>query len=208
MIAAVTFMAHTSNAQENSTDFRDQFQFGLKAGINYSNVYKATGEEFEADAKFGFVAGLFVMVPIGEKLGIQPEILFSQKGFKATGIILENTYELTRTTNYIDVPLLFSFKPSEVVSLLAGPQFSYLLNKKDVFENATSSAEQEEEFENENIRKSTLCFVGGLDFNLNHLVLGARVGWDLMKNNVDEAATTPRYKNFWYQITAGYRFYD
>ncbi len=190
------------------TDSREQFVAGLKIGTNYSNVYDAEGEEFDADPKFGWVTGAFFSIPVGAYLGVQPEILFSQKGFNATGRLLGETYEFTRTTNYIDVPIYFALKPSSSVSILAGPQYSYLIKQRDVFTNNGSSLVQEEEFENDNIRKNIFCFSGGLDINVNHIVLGTRVGWDITRNNGDGTSATPRYKNVWYQATLGYRFYN
>lgn len=194
-------------AQENVTDSREKITVGLKTGLNYSNVYDSEGEEFDADPKFGYVASVFLAVPIGKMIGIQPEVSFSQKGFQASGNILGGHYELTRTTSYLDIPVFFLIKPSEFFTVLAGPQFSYLIKQKDVFSNATSTVEQEQEFENDNIRKNTLCFVGGADINIKHIVLSARVGWDLFNNNGDGTSTTPRYKNVWAQATIGYRFY-
>ena len=196
-----------ATAQENTTDFRDRLTFGLKVGANYSNVYDAQGESFHAGPKVGLATGAFLAIPIGKYLGIQPEVLFSQKGFKATGMIFDNTYSLTRTTSYIDVPLLFAFKPSEFLTLLAGPQYSYLVNRRDVFSNGTTSIAQEQEFENENLRKNTLCFVGGVDLTLKHFVFGARAGIDFQDNHGNRNSTTPRYKNVWIQGTIGYRFY-
>ncbi len=206
MIVAAVFIINYSSAQQNNTDFRDKIQFGLKVGANYSNVYDSKGDEFNADSKFGLATGAFLAIPITKYIGIQPEILYSQKGFKATGVILGRTYDFTRTTNYIDVPLLLSVKPSELVTLLAGPQFSYLLKQKDVFSNSSTTIDQQQEFENDNIRRNILCFLGGIDFNLNNIVLGARVGWDISNNNGDGTSTTPRYKNVWYQATLGLRF--
>lgn len=147
-------------------------------------------------------------IPIGMYMGVQPEILFSQKGFQATGNILGSPYEFTRTTNYIDIPLLFAIKPSRNLTILAGPQYSYLLKQKDVFANGVTTIEQEQEFANDDIRKNTLCFLGGIDVNLDNLVVGARIGWDILNNNGDGSSTTPRYKNIWYQATIGYRFYN
>lgn len=206
MIVAVTLIAFNCKAQESTTDKREMLQFGVKAGLNYSNVYDTQGEAFVADPKIGIAGGGFLSIPIGKYLGVQPEILFSQKGFSATGRILGNTYQFTRTTSYLDIPLLFSFKPSEFISLLAGPQYSYLLKQKDVFGNGTTSIEQEMEFANDNIRKNTLCVTGGFDINIKHLVFGARAGWDFMNNNGDGTSGTPLYKNVWYQATIGYRF--
>lgn len=207
IIALFVSMTSISIAQENETDNREKFQIGLKAGLNYSNVYDAQGEKFDADPKFGLAAGMFIAIPIGKYLGIQPELLISQKGFKAKGMILGGSYDFTRTTTYLDIPLQFAFKPSEFITLLAGPQYSYLLNQRDVFANATTSIAQEQEFKNDNIRKNIFGVVGGLDINLRHITIGARVGWDVMNNNGDGTSTTPRYKNVWYQATLGYKLY-
>jgi hypothetical protein len=201
MAMAMFSIAYSTTAQE-------QLAFGLKVGTNYSNVYDSEGEEFDANAKFGLAAGAFLSIPLGKFLGIQPEVLFSQKGFKATGRMLGSTYDLKRTTHYIDVPLLVAIKPVKAITLLAGPQFSYLLKQKDTFSNGTTNFQQEQEFKNDNIRKNTLCFVGGLDFNLEHTVISARAGWDLSNNNGDGTSSTPRYKNAWVQATVGYRFYN
>lgn len=195
-----------SKAQDANTDMRDKISFGAKAGVNLSNVYDSKGEEFDADAKLGLAVGAFVSIPIGTYLGIQPEILYSQKGFKASGSILGADYNFTRTTNYLDIPILVTLKPSEFFSIVAGPQYSYLLSRKDVFTGGGITIDQEQEFENDNIRKNTFCFTGGVDVNVSHVVVGARVGWDLLTNNGDGTSTTPRYKNAWYQLTVGFRF--
>ena len=200
-------MASIGIAQDNETDNREKFQVGLKAGLNYSNVYDESGDEFHADAKFGFAGGAIMAVPFGKYLGIQPEILISQKGFRATGRMLGDTYTFTRTTTYLDIPLQFAFKPSEFITLVAGPQFSYLLSKRDVWSSTTNSYAQEQEFKNDNIRKNIFGFVGGMDINLRHIILGGRVGWDIQNNNADGTSTTPRYKNVWFQGTVGYNIY-
>jgi len=211
VIIAALFAATASigNAQEssNETDHREKFVFGLKAGINRSNVYDESGEEFRADAKFGMVGGLYMAIPFGKYLGIQPEVLISQKGFQGEGIILGSSYSFTRTTTYLDIPLQVAFKPSEFITFVAGPQFSYLLNQRDVFANAVTTIEQEQEFENDDIRKNIFGVVGGIDINLRHITLGARAGWDVQNNNADGTSTTPRYKNVWLQGTVGFSFY-
>lgn len=195
-------------AQDNETDFREKFTFGLKAGANYSNVYDSQGEEFQADAKFGLAGGIFIAIPIGKYFGIQPEVLISQKGFRASGLLLGSRYDFTRTTTYLDIPLQFAIKPSEFFTIVLGPQYSYLFNRKDEFTSSASSYSQEQEFKNDNIRKNMFGVVGGLDINLKHIVLGARAGWDVQQNNGDGTSGTPRYKNVWYQGTIGYRFYS
>lgn len=197
-------MANYVVAQDG--DSRSQFQVGIKAGANYANVYDSEGEDFRADGKLGFAGGVFVSIPIGNLFGIQPEILFSQKGFKAEGTLLGTNYGLTRTTSFIDVPLYLAVKPLPAVTILAGPQFSYLMKRKDEFNTAIGTAEQIEEFKNDNIRKNILGAALGVDINVSQLVVGARAGWDLSTNNGDGTSQTPRYKNAWVQATIGFRF--
>lgn len=206
MIIAIIFCApQSSSAQKLNADYRDVIQMGVKLGTNYSNVYDIREEDFHTDPKFGFVTGVFVAIPLGKFIGFQPEILFSQKGFQGTGKFTGTDYDFTRTTLFADIPLLFSFKPSRYLNLVAGPQYSYLISQKDVFKDAALNIHQEEEFEKDDPHLSNLCFLGGVDLDLGHFVIGTRMGWDFFSNISDMTTTTPRYKNIWYQVTLGYR---
>jgi hypothetical protein len=211
-VFAAIAMFSAAKAQENvsasgsSTDTRDNFILGAKLGANYSNVYDSEGEDFVADAKLGFVAGGFVTLPITKLFAIQPEILYSQKGFKGSGTLLGSSYSYERTTDYLDVPIFLAIRPIEYLSIMAGPQFSYLLSEKNEFTSAVANETQEEAFNNDNIRKNTFSVIGGVDVNIDKLVIGARAGWDLKENRGDGTSETPRYKNYWYQLTLGYKF--
>ena len=198
IIAMVILMVTNSKAQSLS--------YGVKVGTNYSNVYDSEGENFVADSKFGLVAGGFVSFTLLGIVGVQPEVLFSQKGFKSSGTYLGSTYEMTRTTNHIDVPIMLAVKPIPMITLLFGPQFSYLLSQKDDFTGGTISTSQEDDFNNDNLRKNTFGLLGGADLTVSHLVIGVRAAWDVSNNNGDGTSTTPRYKNMLYQATVGYKF--
>jgi len=206
VFAFATFMFGSMFAQKSSADFREKLSFGVKAGVNLSNVYDSQGEQFNADSKLGLAAGVFVALPLGKYFGIQPEILFSQKGYKGSGSLLGSDYSFSYTSNYIDVPLLLAFKPISLITIVAGPQYSFLIKDNYTFNSALINIDQENVFENDNIRKNTLSFLGGIDFNLNRIVIGTRVGWDLQANKGDGTSETPRYKNIWYQATIGFRF--
>jgi len=188
-------------------DVREKIQLGIKFGANFSNVFDEEGQEFIADSKFGLAGGLFLRIPLGTYVGFQPEIMFSQKGFTATGKMFSTNYSLTRTSNFIDVPLLLAIKPFSFLTIVAGPQYSYLIKQTNTFESGGSTVLQEKEFENDNIRKNILCITTGVDMNIEHFVVGARAGWDFQNNNGNGISETPRYKNAWYQLTVGYRIY-
>ena len=205
MLAFVTVSLTKVNAQ-SSTDTRENLSFGLKLGTNYSNVYDSDDDDLVADGKFGFAAGAFVSIPFNKFVGIQPEVMFSQKGFKSSGSFLGSNYEVTRTSNFIDVPVLLAVKPVEEVTILFGPQFSYLMSQKDKFKGGGINTSQQEDFENDDLTRNIFGLTGGADINVDNFVLGLRAGWDLKRNDGDGDSTTPRYKNVYYQATVGYRF--
>jgi hypothetical protein len=201
LAAIISIVVNCLSAQE-----RDQLHFGLKVGANYSNVYDIKGQDFTADNKFGLAAGLFVSIPLGEILGVRPEVLFSQKGYESNGSVLGVGYKITHTANFIDVPILLELKPADFITIVAGPQYSYLISQKNTFSSSLFSGQQQQNFDNTNIRKNILCFIGGIDLNVKPLVIGLRAGWDILHNNGDGTSTSPRYKNVWYQATLGFRF--
>jgi len=188
-------------------DSREYIALGFKAGLNVSDMYDCNREDFESKAKTGFAAGLFVALPIGKYLGIQPEVVYSQRGFRGSGAFQMHEYDLDRTLSYLDFPLLAALKPTEGISILFGPQYSFLINQHDSFSNSNLTSDEEEIFKTDNIKKHAFCLTGGLDFNLQNIVLGLRTGWDLTNNKTDRASETPCYKNIWLQGTVGFRVY-
>lgn len=206
--AILISIASIGYAQENidETDFRETLRFGIKVGMNYANVYNESGDKFVADPKYGFVGGVQIAIPISKYLGLQPEVLYSQKGFNAKGSLLGSEYSFRRTTSYLDIPIQLALKPSEFLSILGGFQYSYLLKQKDEFTSTSTSFIQEQEFKQDNIRKNIFGFVGGVDLNLKQFTIGARLGWDLSKNNGDGSSSNIQYKNKWTQATIAYCF--
>lgn len=217
MIAAALFAATTMSAQQTTTmitptptdDHRDEFGFGIKGGINVSNVYDEEGEDFVADNRVGFYGGVFVSVPLGTYIGLQPEILYSQKGFKGKGSFFGNSYDFERTSDYLDIPLQLQIKPIKELTFLVGPQFSYLMNTKDEFRagGVEFTQEEEEELSTDNIKKNVFGFVVGAEANFSGFLISARAGWDLSKSDADGDSVNPRYKNQVLQFGVGYTFY-
>lgn len=185
---------------------RDHIQYGFKIGANMSNVYSVSGQSFIADPKFGLAVGGFTSIPLGKLFAFHPEILFSQKGFNATGVLLGNPYTISNRLNYLDIPLMGEFRPADFLNILLGVQYSYLLSQKYSFDNGPTNVEQITLFKNENINRNTFSITGGADVNLMNIVLGVRLAWDMTSHNGDGTSVTPNYKNVWYQATIGYRF--
>ena len=200
LLSVSTYM----NAQDGS---REKIHLGIKAGLNISSIYDTKGEDYHAEPIAGFAGGGFAAIPMGKYLGVQPEILFAQKGYSATNYGENGAVSYTRRTGHLEIPVLLQIKPVNFLSLVVGPQFSYMTVREETFQSPNTTMIQRKEIENDNIRKNTLGAVTGVDFYiLSHLIISGRVGWDLQDNNGDGTASFPRYRNVWMQGTLGLRF--
>lgn len=74
-------------------------KYGVKAGASLTNVTKA-GDE--ANYKFGFNGGVMANFAVNDMFSIQPEVLYSNKGYK----VKDGQNNLRLALNYIDVPVL------------------------------------------------------------------------------------------------------
>lgn len=201
-LLSATAVAQTTTSTTNepyNMDAREELKVGIKAGINYSNVYSESGDDYVADGKVGFAGGVFVSIPLNQLIGIQPELLYSQKGFKTEGTFFDGKV----TSNHLDLPVHLQIKPTENISLLVGPQLSYLLSTK--YEIDGLSLVDEEDLEDENNR-ATFGISAGVDFTVQNFLISARGSWDLSKFNKDNSTSDINYKNQLFQITLGYRF--
>lgn len=181
-------------------------QLGAKAGINRGTIYDEHGPRFSASGKTGFVAGGFVSIPFGAFLGLQPEVLWSQKGFVASGTTEDGEpYSFQRTLTYIDVPIQLQVKPIKLITIVAGPNFAFLTKRKDSFTSNTMTSTEIEEIKNDDVRNYTMGVQGGIDIHLLGLLISGRTGWDLQNSNL-RSSTLPNYKNAWVQGTVGIRF--
>lgn len=92
--------------------------FGVKAGVNFSSITDASG----LDNRTGFVAGVFLGGKIGDKLGIQADLLYSQQGaeFKLGEFDLD----------YVNVPIVAKYYLTDNFNFHLGPQFGVLVNDK------------------------------------------------------------------------------
>jgi hypothetical protein len=205
--AGNSFKAQETTDKTTSREAKRKIVPGIKAGVNRSNVYDASGEAFAADRKRGYAAGIFVALPLGGLFGIQPEVVLQQKGFEGTGAMLGDRYVISRTTTHIDIPIQGQLKLFKWFTFLLGPQFSFLMKQTDSYNFEGNTAAQTQEFQNEDLRNATLGTITGIDLNFGHLVLSGRSGWDLNESHKAGSTVTPRYRNMWLQGTIGYRFY-
>ncbi|MDP2415080.1 porin family protein [Daejeonella sp.] len=182
--------------------------FGIKGGVNFSNIIKTNDRNFNTEFKPGLNAGLFVDIPVVEGLAFSPELMFSQKGYKTTGTsLLGVANEYSVTSNFIEIPILAKISAADKFSIYVGPQVSFLASTKEKFTRGDATYQNKIRNENENLKKSLVGGVIGLGVGLtDQLSLQGRYALDLQKNNENGSSETPIYKNQVIQTSLAYRF--
>lgn len=172
--------------------------FGIKGGVNFANIVKTDDSNFKTDYNTGFNAGVFISVPVIGSLAFQPELLFSQKGYKSerADLVVGNG-TLTQTTNWIDIPILAKISPVSGFSIYLGPQVSFLTKTNTKYEGDFTAAQQTKyEDDADKFKKSIVGGVLGAGFNVGkNLSINARYALDFQKNNEDGTTETPAFKN-------------
>ncbi|CAN5121533.1 porin family protein [soil metagenome] len=101
---------------------------GIKAGVNFANLTSSgSGFSGSADAITSFHGGVYLTAMLSEKIGIQPELLYSMQG---TQITLNST-NIKSKTSYINIPVLLRVNIVPTFNIHAGPQIGLLLSAED-----------------------------------------------------------------------------
>jgi hypothetical protein len=180
-------------------------KFGIKGGLNISDIIKDDGDNnFDTKTKTGFNAGVTLEIPLIAGLAFTPEVLYAQKGYKLT----YTTGEFTQTTNFIDVPILASFKLGSSFNIVAGPQVSFLLSTKNKFESGIGTVEQTNvEDDSDRFKKSLVGGVIGFRYDVNQKFdIHGRYALDFQKNNENGTNYTPEYRNQVFSVGVGVKF--
>lgn len=137
-----------------------QLNFGIKGGYNSSlsldNISSVTSGTYNlksvtGELANGFHAGVFARVGLGDKLYIQPELLYAlqKKQFSMTYNNVTDPNTLVDVGNYItfstvDIPVLLGYKlvNSKLFNLraFAGPKFRLNAGSKFDYENLTNGS--------------------------------------------------------------------
>ena len=115
-----------------------QYQFGLKGGLNISNFTGGDFSNISKSALIGIHAGGYIGFGIGQNLWIQPELLISSQGAKLSQGVppKDTTYKMT----YLAVPLMLKYHTDGGFFFEAGPQFGFKISEKNPNQSISSFA--------------------------------------------------------------------
>jgi len=163
LIVVLLCMANLLIAQTN-------LNFGLKGGLNVANIAVSGDTSWDAEfldfkSKLDFAIGSFLETPIGTKVVLQPELIYTRKGafheydaqatVNGTQVFSGRVKEYW-SLSYMQLPVLAKYKLTEKFGLFLGPSISFLLSSKSKAEfNGTYLGESYTENE-ESDRKNSL----------------------------------------------------
>ena len=185
-----------------------QTTLGVKGGINIATVDTNVSDISDlVDSKTGFVGGGFVTLGLGSLFALQPELLYSQKGFQVD----EFGETVKFNTNYIEIPVLLKaqFKLAMLrPAVYAGPVLSFetscSLSASEV------SVDCDDELAGVGERKTNewgAVFGANLDFILGSITLILDGRYQLgLTNLADVPDSDDSVKNNVWQIMAGIGF--
>ena len=91
-------------------------RFGIKGGLNVAYETNSNTND-QTDSRTGLYAGIFWEIPLGSRVGLQPELVYSMQG------------DAFNNFDYINIPLIFRFYVyPRHLSIDVGPQVGYMVN--------------------------------------------------------------------------------
>jgi Outer membrane protein beta-barrel domain len=179
IIALALFLSISQLSFSQKTSDSSALKFGLKGGVNFSNLYTQNVET--NNILTGFNAGVFVKLPITESLAIQPELLYTTKGAKLT----YNNYFVNGTAkfnlNYIELPVLLVVNLTENFNLHAGVYVAYLVDGKATNDSQGTLFDIQNNLKNEDYNKFDTGLAIGVGYDAKQIGFGVRYNYGLQK---------------------------
>lgn len=118
-LALIITLCALINLHAQSSKREEGIKFGLKVGINASNM---NGDVDHNSIRNGLHIGFVSEIIIDDKFSLQPELLYSAQGFKSELLDSKERFD------YVLLPVLIKYYPISKFSIEAGPQVGFLVN--------------------------------------------------------------------------------
>ncbi|WP_449536176.1 porin family protein [Flavobacterium agrisoli] len=165
-------------AVAQSTTSSSEPEFGVKGGVNLSNLYQSDADD--ENVLVGFNAGLYAKLPISDNIAFQPELLYTTKGSEVEYNNAIASGKAKIRLDYIELPLLFKFNITENFNIQAGGYASYLVNSKvknDV--DGGTSFDFEDNIDTDDLERFDAGLAAGIGVDFNPISVGLRYNYGL-----------------------------
>lgn len=196
---ALTFFITASFGMLHAQSENVTTEFGIKGGLNMSNLYKNDADD--KNVLFGFNAGLYATLPISDFVAIQPELLFTTRGSELEYDNPGDNQKIKFKLNYIELPLLVRANITKNFNIHAGGYASYLVSSKVTGE---GPLEFENEFDTDDFNKFDAGLAAGIGVDFNPLSVGLRYNYGLT-TIVKDGDNSSDFKNSNLSLYLSYR---
>lgn len=201
MFSALAVLVFGFATAQEEVKKASEVKFGAKGGINLANV---VGDDAgDANMYVGFNAGMFVEIPLTDKLTIQPEVLYSAQGSKSEGVIEGYNVDATIKLNYINIPVMFKYQVADKFSLEAGPYVGFLASAKLKFDVEGLGSDT---VDMKDMVKSTDFGLGlGMNYEFSDVIF-ANARYQAGLTQIGDTGEGDDIKNSVFQFGLGFRF--
>lgn len=171
-----------------------QFHLGVKAG---TNITKVDGKSFKDEFRYGYHLGGFAEIRLGNKLVLQPEVLWNQYATRVDSNfshVYQDVFDGNSNVklNYLSIPILLNYKlVGNFISLQAGPQFGVLIDQnKTLLQNGGNAFKQ-----------GDFSMLGGVLVRMGPIRVNGRYAIGL--NNISDIPDDNKWKSQGFQLSVG-----
>ena len=177
--------------------FAQQWAIGIKGGPNFANIDTEASLADNYDSRTGFHLGAFALFR-GERVGIQPELLFSQQG---STLKYSGSPDIKTNFSYMNIPIVLKLYTIAGINLQVGPQFGFL-----------TSADVDDESVKDELKKTDFSLALGVGWDLPlGITLDGRYNWGLSDINDSvgqgSGASVGTIKNQVWQVSVGWKIF-
>lgn len=177
--------------------FAQEFAIGIKGGPNFANIDTDASAGENYNNRTGFHLGAFAQIR-GERVGFQPEILFSQQG---STVKYSGQPDIKTNFSYMNIPLIVKLYTIAGINLQVGPQIGLL-----------TSAEVNDQNVKDELKKTDFSLALGLGWDLPlGLTIDGRYNWGLSDINdgigQGSGASMQTIKNQVWQFSVGWKIF-
>ncbi len=161
-------------AQEQQTSYesRPTPKFGIKGGVNLTNLYidNVTQENMKA----GLNLGVYAKIPVARGFSIQPEVAYSMKGSQENYNNFFGSGKYRFNLDYLEVPVAAVFNVAKNFNVNAGPYVAFLLSAKVKDVDNNGNIKGVTELNKDDFQSTDYGLFGGVGFDVGNITLGAR----------------------------------
>ena len=176
----------------STSGLSQSMNMGVKVGLNDAT---AGGANASSQSITAFNAGVFTTLDIAGLLALQPELLYTMKGYKVQYTVTDGVTPIqfgsgimTGKISYLEIPVLLKLHTSSFgivrPNIFAGPEVAFKLTSKAI----SGSPSSEQDLQNINSTDFGIIVGAGINIDLSITTLMVDIRYDIGMRNLYSSA--------------------